>query len=429
MRPGLLSLMAVPLLTLLPGEAAANWITICVKYDINLVDASTQVGDDFWVNNNPRPARGMQIRIRNKDTSAESFYFLRDEAPNAGCLDSPVYLASTSDWDVRLRSRATINGHKVYVRPWGMPSHLFGETHDIDTSAGGTVNVTTSAAPEWNLAAVAGYAISRRSAGLDEAEFTLYSDDSSGYNAAMANVDDHPFMGVKAGDLAFVGDAHNAKYIIAHEVGHAVKFQRSGHLQWQRDYGAAGVYCPEYQPVGHDMFSREWGSAAFLEGTAHAYAAAIFNRTDQADCGIMSYRSIDPDRDDWPNERYVPCAGPYETVNISVPPILIGPPGVTLSAFNYYDEIPCGYGTSSDTNTATSFDWLRFWWGMMAEEGLNFADITYILSEAAPHTWWASGVGYGGPNPAMPAQRIKAAAHATGFGDEYDAQVHHGVDR
>lgn len=48
----------------------------------------------------------------------------------------------------------------------------------------------------------------------------------------------------------------------------------------------------------------------------------------------------------------------------------------------------------------------------------------------SPHTWWASGVGYGGVKHAsFPSQRIKNAATSTGHGAAYASQSIHGVDR
>lgn len=103
-------------------------------------------------------------------------------------------------------------------------------------------------------------------------------------------------------NVLHIARVHNdKKFVIAHEMGHAVSRVHTG-TQGYRNYSysngfgdwddvgnrSLGVWTCEWTKGSHHMHSAEYSNAAFEEGFAQFYATATYNSLDETD-GFMRY--------------------------------------------------------------------------------------------------------------------------------------------
>lgn len=265
--------------------------------------------------------------------------------------------------------------------------------------------------------AAGSWALARSPVGLSGETYVFYTEDCDG--AAP------PSGACQIGETAFIppgttGASADDKFCIVHEMGHLL--QRKKHPAGAlRDDGAVPGDCftdmdgdEVYTTSGdrpNDSVQREWQSTAAIEGFASYWAAFVFNRTDQADCGYMYYLPIDGDFD---RNNEDPTIFSCET----------GPDssfGVDCCDF-------CGDFCSPSSNQGVSFDWLRFLWNLTTDESVGATTIFNIWDDADPDSWDESGAC--SKSADCPTMRLQAAATANGVGTEWDALDHvHGGSR
>lgn len=87
------------------------------------------------------------------------------------------------------------------------------------------------------------------------------------------------------------------------------------------------------------------------------------------------------------------------------------------------DGIQC-HGTL--LNRGTEYDWLRFWWDMLTDEGIGVGELANIYDRMDPRSWDLKQV-----TPIYflddPVQRLESAASAEGRHTEYMNQRNNGV--
>lgn len=228
------------------------------------------------------------------------------------------------------------------------------------------------------------------------------------------------------------------KYVIVHEMGHALLKKAKGQNQSGSDLNLleAGHDCP--QGPGHLMNSKEYLPAAIWEGFAHYYAAVIWNRDSEEDCRFQYYKDLDWSLDtvvDWTDSthNYIDCEhGLHDGA-------------ITVSNWDYYGNGP-GHGPTCegpiDAYRGTPYDWLRFFWDLTTQQdtginGLSFTQVVNLLVEAeVGHGWdntsdadwtavYCSGITYCDQHvPAWcqtyPSYRLTNAAFCQGHEDEWE---------
>ena len=141
---------------------------------------------------------------------------------------------------------------------------------------------------------------------------------------------------------------YRQKFLVGHEVGHAIEevYQtaRFGTMQY-----LYGTYDQPADPAcdsgmeAHTLTSREYTSAAIMEGFAHFVSADSYNNHNQTDGRFTYYK------DDLGFPRDIPLEG--ETAFNMANPHLSN---------RYYERV-CN-GTAA--NAGTELDWMRFFWDL-----------------------------------------------------------------
>lgn len=427
MRIGCFAAIGVVFLLLAPQDAAAEQTTFCVEYTVTINDATTSLGDDYWTSSDPKKARGAWFRIRNSGGTIIHGGYLNDDAPNIGCTSSAITLTDSATYTLELLSQSYVNGNHIRVRPEGQPSnvHLYDEQY---TATGGTktVTVTTGSGVQWTLAAIGGQALFRQDGGLTGETYNIFNGTSITDGTAWTLNEATDSTGLYGlgycangaiGDVCIYGWARNRKCILTHELGHAMAMKANADVPWANDYSALEGTCESTNfGSSHEMHTQEWGSAAAGEGlTGHGYAAAVWNDTSQSDCKFQYYKAVDVDDDGTWESQAMSCEGGFTASSWGA-----------FDARDYYGDVPC---SNSGANKGTEYDWMRFSWDMLSDEGLTWADMMSIWVAADPDTWWDSGDNYGNLHVDFPSQRIKDAADNLSFGAAYDDQASNGVDR
>lgn len=122
--------------------------------------------------------------------------------------------------------------------------------------------------------------------------------------------------------------------------------------------------------VGHSQLSKEYQSAAATEGFADFYSAWLWNRKTESDCVYdRHYDSdfdLDGNLDNQFTNRWVNCEGDpflYDTV-----------PGAAPFNMNrdWMESVMNNTTVCNgiSTNRSTQYDWLRYWWDMLTDEGI-----------------------------------------------------------
>ena len=124
--------------------------------------------------------------------------------------------------------------------------------------------------------------------------------------------------------------------------------------------------------------------------------------------------------------------GPPLSTSITDPVRCVGSPtaGLGLGSHDYWTEI-CLTEVARTYHATTEYDWLRFFWSLVTEEGLLPADIAQIWSEADPDDWWTRGTDrIPGSLEDYPARRLQEAADSLGWGLQWRTQAElHGTCR
>ena len=382
------------LITLVTAHAAPTTTTICAKYRVGLLDVNeelTYLDDDFFLDNDDKPARGARLKVYNNDTFTTSWYWLDDDSQEVSgsqvsCVD--VELNDVWDYDIKLYSRARVGGNEVEVLDTVTnPGTFYHHAETSWTPFNGTKIITTSSADHWNIAAAAGWALHRRSAGLSQETFSFYME-ACPYSATAS---------CQVGSVLFMHPNSWAnKSVVVHELGHAIAEASNGWNDENLDGGAThSAHCD------HGIIEKEHASNAANEGIAWYYVAVVFNRPTESDCEIA--READYDGDGIVGE----CLQGECTPSCE---------GFLFEGWAYADYlgVECG-GVIDDRGTA--LDWMRAMWDATQGYGVTTPQIFAMWDAANPHTW----DGDGGSTSDDPKERMEAAAAAVGVSSGWNA--------
>lgn len=362
------------------AHAAGTWVQVCGEYSVDYDDARSAVGDDYWTHNGDKTARGVRMKVTRNSDGAQMYYgYTAYTGVSAGC--SPMMILDTSQtYRVRLYSEARVGGNTIVVRNNDTSKQRY--YTDVETAWRPTVGVTrhtsdTGIHDAWNIAAAAGYAQARRRGGLSGETYVLYDQEcSSGGSCSTSS----------AIYLSDTGASH--KYIIVHEMGHALSRKANGNQGFSFSYDADTEDCHTRETRAHEAASKEYQSAAAIEGFAHFYAAVVFNSDSQSGCGFAYYKTVDWDLDGTLDSADVSCEAA---------------PMAGLTSGDWLGNT-CG-GTVA--NRGTEYDWLRFWWDLTTDQDVYFTDCVEIFADANPHTWNATDSGSSSSDPAT---RLRGSA-------------------
>jgi hypothetical protein len=387
----------------LPRSAAAAVYDVCAQYGVDFDDADAAVGDDHITTAGDLPARGawMEVKIAGSSTIVASGFAMESGA-DIGCLQD-VTASGLITYTVKLYSTAEIGGNTVDIRKNGTDNVNYTTSWAWHPGGGTKVTFATALDDQWNIAAAAGFAASRLDGGLSGETWRWYTEDCpTGSESCIA---------YNTGDTLWVGygchssfgtcgsDPFKRKYLIAHQMGHLASIFKNGDLiAAVSTTAAADGACDG--GTGHSMHSKEHQSSAAYEGIAHAWAALAFNDSGAAaDCGFSYYLPPDWDNDGTPDPNEFDCDG-----------TLYG----SIDGNDYLNDV-CG-GTL--TGKGTEIDWLRFWWDLVTDGGLNDAQIFEIWAGASPDDWSTDGTG---PPGAQPAKRLLDSADFLSLFTQWDA--------
>lgn len=381
-------MLSLTVLLVATASATTYNVRFCAEYSIDFDDANA-IGDDYFIANTDRPARGALVLIQRVSDNEEIFLsYTPWDGTYAGC--TPILpLSSDSTYRVSVYSSALVNGNTINVLDNDSTDDLYAfvEFTAYTPWANGTVWFDTSVQPQWNIAAAAGWAMYRRPIGLTGESFDLYTQacDSGG------SCRDGNSTKISTG-------GSNRKYIIAHEFGHLVAYRKNGNVGPSSSYGASPSNCYTDLDQDHEAVSMEYQGAAASEGFAHYYAAVAFNLTTEYDCMFSYYKPVDWDRDADLDEGDASCeVEPYSGVG----------------GADYLGSWCSGYLV----NRGTEWDWLRFLWDLDTDEGVATTTIFDIYVSSDPDSWTATGSGSGG---SYPAARLRSAASTEGVLTEWD---------
>ncbi|HAM21161.1 MAG TPA: hypothetical protein DCQ04_02605 [Actinobacteria bacterium] len=386
----------------MPAHAALYSVKFCVDYSIDFDDASGSVGDDFYTSNSDRTALGIRIKVMRNSDSHDMYFDHTDwSGADAGCTDSLV-LDSTEDYTVSAQSRALVNGNYINVLDDDGTDNLYSHVEYLAfvPSSSTTITFDTAIADQWNIAAAAGQAMSRRSAGLSGQNFDLYTQECPSTGSSCTSN--------STGDVYLSTFGAEHKYVVVHELGHAMAYQSNGDSSASFSYGATLNSCYTDNTRNHEANSKEYQSAAVNEGIAHYYAAIAFNNSAESSCGFAYYKTTDWDLDTVTDATNVSCeSGPIAGVDNA----------------DYLGD----WCTGTLTNRAVEWDWLRFFWDLDTDQSVTTTTIFEIWDDANPNSWNSTGDSTGSNYPST---RMRDAANTNGVLTEWDNEDNtNGVQR
>ncbi|MCZ7585030.1 MAG: DUF3152 domain-containing protein [Deltaproteobacteria bacterium] len=262
-------------------------VVLCLRYEVDYQDAD---GGDWWNTSDDKTARGIRALVQRNSDSADVFYGYTNAS--TGCTPTLTFNVGQT-YLVRLYSEATVANSNLIrvlfsdILPW---RYFRTVASSFNPGSPGTYYFTMDDWDTQNIpqtAAAAGYAVHNRYGGMSGETYILYNQACSPGGPSCLNSD--------TGELYFNDFGKRHKFIIAHEVGHAVGYKRDeGESPDGSGYGATSTQCSEWPPnINHDFASKEWQGAAVSEGFAHFYAATVWNDPSESDCSFYYYKPVD----------------------------------------------------------------------------------------------------------------------------------------
>ncbi|MCK6526968.1 hypothetical protein L6R50_05200 [Myxococcota bacterium] len=407
-----------------------------MSHQVDYADA-IGIGDDFFTDNSNKTGIGALVNVFEEADPGDLLggFYASDgfDGGTAGC--TPFVSGITGPLDVVVYASAYVRGNfaTVFDDPDSLDIHAEGFLVDPDDWAdGATVPITTTIQPHWNILAAAEWALAQVDLdyGFYQIPFYTYgcyvldpdTDERRG-NCAKSDgvyIDADP---PDTGNYSF-----RRKYIIAHEAGHYVHQIANGAAGAATDYSAPLVRCfndwedetkdPYAEPMAadphlasegdhgnHEMNTREYQSAAVGEGFAHYFAALAFNEIGQ-DCWFEYYNPLNPD---WQLDRVLTDGRTLDCAGSATAPLA------------YLENMR--YGPVEDRGT--ELDWLRFFWSLGQQPGVDHSLLLSIWDAAEPDGWAPAD----GAPADRPYTRLRNAAAGAGIGSVWDSlAAYHGVD-
>lgn len=332
----------------------------CIRFEAETVDSGFGIAngpnaggtEDQYVSCNAgctAIARGVRVKV-SRGAWSQTF----DADPSSGCFDWTN--TATNGFDVRVYGFATDSaGNQVRIHDGGSATTGYpGSTYsilltDVTPTANGTDTYDVGNYDrKWTAMAVLGFAFYRYHSGLSDTLVHAAMDDtecwdsSAHYGSSNAAITEGKHY-IRIGNCAAGTPSTRRKFVITHELGHALAALYYGAQAGAVDGGEPGVSSghnvgPSACTIGssYSIDSKEWNSIGFREGFAHFVAARVWN--DKHPEGAFRWSSTTHDLERWGQGAGAASGGRLE---------------------NQCCVSNCG---SSWTDAGTIEDWMRFFW-------------------------------------------------------------------
>lgn len=277
-------------LGLSPVANAANYdVRFCFQINVDFADnegySAGKESGDYWADNdNDVAARGVSWKVETNTIPPipQASGTAKFNGSHIGCTATHVTLSSLQNYRITVESTGLVRGNTINSYEdsrdaiWLLDSYTWSP---FTPSSNGVENLSPiPTTDEWNNYAVAAWALSR-------------------FDGAMNNTwdmfaNEHP---VNGGNQQHDGDIwapSNNKFVIAHELGHAIGYFAD---EGENELGAPGLgEClgNVADAGGRNIASREYHSEAATEGWAHFYAAVTWNNVSQSDCDFGFWTDV-----------------------------------------------------------------------------------------------------------------------------------------
>jgi hypothetical protein len=393
-RACLAPFVAAMLLGASPAGAVST--TLCIRYGTAFGD-DYSAGDDWTGYHAVVTARGIHLQVwENGGPTLFSGYTNAD----TGC--KTLDMSTSESYTIRVKTQAELDsGNNTLVESADTEfSNVF--LYDVDTNfvPAGTPQTEYFTYPYYgeselgvNVAAAAGYGVHYRNGGIDDEIWHYYTETCPSGSGSCTTNDSNSDMSV-----FLSGFGTERKYIIAHETGHLLGYIADEESSPILSYACPnGPDCEEFTDTVHDWTSKEYQTAAAVEGFAHYFAAALWNDRED-DCEYYYYKEVDFD----PRDSH----GDGEAGDL-----------YSCESGGAFMEDECG--TPYD-DRGVEVDWLRFWWDLYTDQNVSHDSIVDIWDGANPRSW----------NLSIVYSRLRDAADAEGVDlNDWDEEAeYNGVD-
>ncbi|MEQ1565220.1 MAG: hypothetical protein ABMA64_06245 [Myxococcota bacterium] len=348
--------------------ASTAWafdVTFCVDLDVDYPYASE--GGDFWLDNSVnKAARGFQWVLTSSNPVVWKTGTLSENDADAGCT-TVTGLSLGSGYFLTISPTAVVQGNTITHAD--LNPYTFGP---VRINGPGTINNTIPLSAGGQHLVAAAYAVHHHKLGATGKTITLHD------CTLLCN-----YTSGDGRDIYYAAEAD--KYVIAHEIGHALMLQQTA-------IASAVCNCSSGCDGG-DNLNRKWWAQAFKEGIAWWYAMITWNAKVGGDCEWWNTQNLDVDLDgitDYPANFSLPCWGDPDN---SAPDFTDGEDWLN----DVYNHNGC---TGAATNHTTEYDIVHYGWGLYAygsdsinnnANDLTAEEIMTLLLAAGPSTWDPDG--------------------------------------
>lgn len=265
---------------------AANY-QVCVRAQVRNSDSEqttpTGITEDYYLTLAEKvvPARGVYISVQTGNTTLASGF----TGSSTGCLEfeAPTanYIASVDVFSIARHGTTYIRAHDAGAdSSSSMPGNLFVTSYANVLLAPGRRDLPAIRRnATWNAFLTGSYALWRVRTGVSNTMISMGFGSSSS-SSLLGNSENYVDEGRH---LVHINNGHRRrKFIVAHEIGHAVARLNYGENGTQDDFDSSYPYDgPNTNGClnvgGYSLSSVEWDSMGFKEGYAHLYASRVFN--------------------------------------------------------------------------------------------------------------------------------------------------------
>ena len=371
----LLQLTFIVLLTGLGLGSADATVRFCFEHEVDFIDSGEELStsctsyspdrcEDDWTTNDSYAVRGIRVKVEKNigGTYTQIWSNYTDDgdgSDGAGCtpaLDPSG--VNTGYYKFTVYSRAKVKGNYVYSR--NTSDELASQTWVTYVATDGltytySFNPSTSSyiKERFDVLDAATHALYDVHYGMNLRYyyFELDPSESNRYDS-----DDHRIY------IDADGTGPTRKFIIGHELGHAVLDDIMG-SNYINDCSSSDTGGTCTSAAGqHGVTTKEFQSCAMNEGHSHFYASAAFNSASETDCYLHHWGS---------GRGTINCeSGSNSTNNYS-----------TL-----YMENECS-ATSHD-GKGVELDWWRTFWDLRTNSSVTYADMKSWLEDGSARAVW-----------------------------------------
>jgi hypothetical protein len=350
--------LALTFVLVASGPARAG--KLCLTYPTHMSDAG--VGEDHWTSNGHQPLQYVSATITRASQSWTG------NLDRSGCV-SQRWIGARGDYGIQLTTKAagirpTLGGagvNALEVRDAGdggcagncagtLYAHDFG-SRTLEAFALKTLPLD-DASPDprtkamFSALQLGTYGLSVDAGGNRDRTFKIQLGDKLGCRNSILNP-------LANGDIELGNGCAMSKFILIHELGHAVNWAgttggtNASPYRWdefEMNYaGPVSENC-KADKTSHAMWTVEWGLFAHVEGLAQAYAAGIWNDRRGPDCWVGYYKPFDD------------LKKPIKMSCTSANPTVAGRFTGRTAYMNEACELP-----ADKTGKGNEYDWMRTW--------------------------------------------------------------------